>query len=112
MAARAFDLNKKNNQLTVVAPLAVVRVFRLERELLQIGVGLGQQTDHEQRDPSAVEVRHGLRGRWVLVPGRVYYYHRQTHHVDPDGLKNSPRLHYTSLSSNKQASSVEPRIPN
>lgn len=83
---------KKEGDLTVVTPLPVVHRVLLERELLQIGVGLGQQADEEEARAGAVEGRHRLRRERYFVAWRIDYYHRQADDVHPHGLRtvNAP----------------------
>lgn len=74
---------------TVVAPLAVVHRVLLEGEFLQVCVGLGQETDHEEPSAGAVQRRHGLRRGWYLVTRGINDYHRQTDDVHPHSLRNT-----------------------
>ena len=62
--------------LTVVAPFAIVDGILPERELLEVGVGLGEEADDEEGRASAVEGRHRLGRRWDLVTRRVDDDHR------------------------------------
>lgn len=86
------NCNLKEGELTVVTPLSVVYRVLLEGELLQIGVGLGQQADEEEARAGAVEGRHCLRGRRYFMAWRIDYYHRQADDVHPHGLRtvNAP----------------------
>lgn len=77
---------QSESDLTVVTPFSIIHRVLLESELLQIGVGLGQQTDEEEPRAGAVERRHRLRRGRNFVTWRIDYYHRQADNVYPYGL--------------------------
>jgi hypothetical protein len=82
-------LGQPPTRITVVAPFPLVLGVLPERELLQIGVGLGEKPDDEQTSPGGVQGGHGLGGRRDGVPRRVDYDDGEAHHVHPHRLQPS-----------------------
>lgn len=83
-----FNSNKAQERfLTVVAPFALVDRILPEGELLQVGVGFGEQSGDEEAGPGGVQGGHGLGGRRGGMLWRIYYYYGQANDIHPDRLK-------------------------
>jgi len=72
---------------TIIAELALIGRILAEWELLEIRIGLRQQTNDKHTRSRGVQCGHGLWGTWLRVSRWIDDYYRQWHNVHPHGLK-------------------------